>query len=359
MTVDKSDLEARQRVQGWLSHQANACSLMGSAVYGHLMAVAAADVNDGGPCWDVLQHGASERFGNAVPLRFFGAIHRVALRGDAPDLAVHYESCGGSFVDPITSAEALLNTVDTWSSELIDQLNQGVQTNEVQRSAALMPALVHIGRSTGLPIRLLELGTSGGLNLRLDKFFYTGIDGQCCGNADSVLAFGPQFHSPVPLAGAVQIAERAGCDPHPIDPFSTAGYDLLRSFLWPDQTQRHQRLRAAIDIAANYEADVRQSTAIDFLSEQLSTLTPGVATVVMHSIVWQYIDKSERALITALIESAGARASAAAPIVWLTMEPQSSAALFPHVSTRSWPGTGELEHLAEVGFHGEFVRWLN
>ena len=345
-------------VHGWVTHQAAACRAMGSEIYGHLMGVAAADVLDGGPCWEVLRHKADDRFGNAIPLRFFGAVHRVALRGDAPELASKYPSCGGSGLVDVALSRAFLDVVAQHSSELILQLEQGVQTNEVQRSTALMPALVHISNTTHLPIRLIELGTSGGLNLRLDYFGYHGIDGQQAGDQQSPLLFSKQFQTPVPLNGPVAISERIGCDPFPIDPLSPAGYQLLKSFVWPDQIERVARLDAAVAIAGRVPATVIPAAAIDVVRAKLASAVPGVATVIMHSIVWQYVDFDERRAITECIQSAGQSASEASPIFWLTLEPQSSAAKFPHLTVRSWPGSGDVVRLAEAGFHGEFVRWL-
>ena len=350
--------DPQQIVAGWLEHQSTACWAMGSSIYGQLMAAAATDVLNSGPCWDVLQHKANDRFGNAIALRFFGAIHRLALRGDAPELAAMYSSCGG--VSPVGAIDPapIFDVVVKHRGELIAQLEQGVQTNEVQRAAALMPGLVHVARTTGLPIRLIELGTSGGLNLRLDQFGYRGIDGQVAGDGGSPLQFHKQFHTSVPLDGFTEIGERIGCDPFPIDPLSEAGGRLLKSFVWPDQTERFSRLAAAIEVARHNSATVIPASAIDVVRQKLASAVPGIATVIMHSIVWQYIDFEERRAIAQCIESAGEWATADSPLAWMTLEPQSSAASFPHLTLRSWPGDGAVVNLAEAGFHGEFVRWL-
>ena len=54
-----------------------------------------ADVDRGGPVWQVLEPYALEAFDKAYVLRLLGAMHRMALNGDSPELAAHFPSTGG------------------------------------------------------------------------------------------------------------------------------------------------------------------------------------------------------------------------------------------------------------------------
>jgi hypothetical protein len=79
-----------------------------------------------------------------------------------------------------------------------------------------------------------------------------------------------------------------------------------------------------------------------------------VATVVFHSIALQYLDRRGRERALSAIADAGARATAAAPLAWLRMEPGGEQA---EVRLTVWPGGGE-RLVATTGFHGRGVRWL-
>jgi hypothetical protein len=80
----------------------------------------------------------------------------------------------------------------------------------------------------------------------------------------------------------------------------------------------------------------------------------GVATVVFHSIVMQYLSTGDRRLVEELFEEAGRRASVAAPLARLAMEPAGEMA---DVRLTLWPG-GTERLIARAGYHGRPVFWL-
>ena len=99
----------------------------------------------------------------------------------------------------------------------------------------------------------------------------------------------------------------------------------------------------------------------DWLPGQLATPVPGVATVVFHSVVWQYLPEPTRNLIRTTIEEAGRRATAEAPLAYLWLEP-SVANYFPaELRLATWPGADGVDDnrmLATSGFHFGPVTWL-
>ena len=56
--------------------------------------------------------------------------------------------------------------------ELLASLDSAPQTNEIARSAMLLPGFLAIARETVLPLTLHEIGSSAGLNLLFDRFHY-------------------------------------------------------------------------------------------------------------------------------------------------------------------------------------------
>lgn len=358
-TLEDLPVDLKTKMAEEFRFQAVGCAEIGSTVYADLCLVCADDIERGGPVWAALADHAHLRFGLALPLRFLAATHRLALNGDAPQLAAHYVSCGGH---PTPSLAAdFVAVVNEHRSRIASELNWGVQTNEVVRTAALYPGLAHIAALTGRPLSLREIGTSAGLNLRLDHFHYaqgTWSAGDSAGAVDIVDRWGEQ----TPPTTELHIIDRAGCDPSPIDCTTPAGSIHLLGFLWPDQADRRTRTLGAIETAKRFPARIESMAAEAWLRHELATRPGDATTVIMHSIVWQYIDRDERQRITALVESVGRSANADAPLAWLSFEPHQPHRKHAALTLRLWDGErlgGEPTLLAECGFHGQWVRWLS
>ena len=312
-----------------------------------LLTGAADDFTAGGITRDLLGPHAHDPSGSVPPLRFAGALHRLVLERKAPELALHYPSVGGTA--PVEQVwPAAERALHEHLAELRELVTRPVQTNEVGRSAVLYGGLLQIPG----PIRLLELGSSAGLNLRCDAFAHDGF-----GPQDSPVRLDGAWHGVLPTGSAPQIVSRRGCDPSPIDPLTTDGRLTLTSYVWADQVERLERLRGALAVAERIPTVVERLGAFAFLDRELANLPSGVTTVVWHSVVWQYVDPAERRAVDALLERVGARATEAAPLVRLSLEPEKvDGAVVFRVRGRRWPGVGSV-HLAEALGHGPPVRW--
>jgi hypothetical protein len=307
--------------QGCLD-QAGWAAKLGSPMYAGLLRRMADDVRSGGPCLAALEpHMPRSRM--LAPLLLLAAIHRMVLEGQLPGAARFYPSAGGQ-VDEDALWPHVLEAVPHAA------LPACVQTNEIERSRALLPGFLEVLRRTGLPLRLLEIGASAGLNLRWDHFPFLDVP------------------------ATVRVADRRGCDLNPIDPTLDESRAALLCFVWPDQADRLQLLAEAIEIARRVPAPVDRCDAVDWLRIHLADPRPRVATIVYHSVVTPYLTEDNRENLRRVIEDAGGRATADAPLAWLSMEPGADQA---EVHLTMWPG-GERRLIAHASFHGRDVKVL-
>ena len=332
-----------------------ACGGMGSPFYADLLERMAADAIAGGPVERFLADHLDSTYEEAVPLRFLGGIHRLVLSGQAPELAARFPSVGGDG-DAATAWPALLAALEAHPAAIRDALIRPPQTNEVGRSAALVGGFLVVARDTGLPLRVLEVGSSAGLNLRFDRYWYES-DGTGYGDAASPVRFAGLWEEGMPPFDApITITDRRGCDRDPIDARTENGRLTLLSYVWPGQTERFTMLRAALDIARDVPVAIDRAGIPDWLAHQLDEPAPDRATVVFHSIVWQYLTDSERATAEAALATAGTRATGNAPLAWLRLEPSAD---LTHTELRvtTWPGVGE-RLLARCHYHLGPMQWV-
>ena len=239
------------------------------------------------------------RFGDMLGLRVMAAVHLLALQRRAPRVALHLPTLGGRA--PRDGSEqagfrrAVVEALAENELVLEETLQRTPQTNEPGRAALLRIGLAR--EDPARPALLREIGASAGLNLRADRL--PGL---------SALEAGP-----LPT-----VIDRLGCDLDPIDIATQAGRSLLSSYVWVDDVERFERLRHALEIAANVPASVVRRHAADFVR----SLRPrhGATTVIWQSAMWVYLRSEERREVFAAIHDAGRLATASAPLSHVSWE---------------------------------------
>ena len=293
----------------------------------------------------------------AVPLRWLAGLHHLALRGLQPWAALWPP--GTEPVNDETLDAAIAQAWRLHNEALRAALAGPPQTNEVQRSAALLPGLLHVAEQTGLPLALIEIGASAGLNLWCDHYRHE-HGAWSWGDPAAALTLRSQWHGAVPPQVPLQIVRRAACDRQPIDLRQPGEGLRLASFVWADQHERLERLRGAQQIVLSCMAQqgvaVQAAVAAAFVRQQLQRRQPGQATVLMHSVVWQYIASNEQADISAQMAAAGEGADATSPLAWLRLEPATPQQR-PQLRCRIWPHGADLL-LADCHPHGARIDWL-
>ncbi|MFI0407063.1 DUF2332 domain-containing protein [Actinomadura sp. 3N508] len=331
-----------------LLKQARACAELGSPMYAELLARAADEAPD--LLADVL--GTRREAGFIIGM--LGTVHRLVLEGRVPDLAAHYPTAGGT-ADPLEAWPAFRDVLAAHTEEIRAGLADPPQTNEVGRAAPLVGGLLTAVAAHGLPVRLLEIGASAGLNLRADRFRI--LHGHGGYGPDSPVVLPDAWHGTLPPDVPLTVTERLGCDPAPLDPASPEARLRLLSYVWPDQTARVERLRAAFEVAARVPATVVRAGAAEFLDGLAPA--PGAVTVVWHSTMQPYMSGDEAARVVRSVENAGAAATADAPVAYLTFEARDASRLnaVQVVTLRTWPD-GDRRILGEGPAHGLPVTWF-
>ena len=97
-----------------------------------------------------------------------------------------------------------------------------------------------------------------------------------------------------------------------------------------------------------------QADAADWVEAHVRP-TPGVATVLYHSVMWQYMPAATQERITAHMARMAGLATPDAPLAWLAMEMIPGEVLM-EVTLRLWPNGGQ-RRLARVHSHGASVDW--
>jgi len=341
-----------------MRQQSGYCAELGSPFYAVLLAQLADDVEAGGPAARVLSGHEADRGPSALALRLLGSVHRLVLEGAAPRLALHYPSVGGDG-DPVAAWPALRDVLTEHGTRLRALLHQPPQTNEVGRAAVLAGGLAHVVAWRDRPVRLVEIGASGGLNLRADRFRVESADGLGVGPPDSPVVLRAAWTGATPPSGpAPRVVERLGCDLSPVDATSTEGRLQLTSYVWPDQLDRLERLRAAFEVAGSVPVALERTGAGVFVRRL--ELVPGTTTVVWHSIMWQYLDPTEQASVDESLDRLGATAGEDRGLVRISLEPARRDPSAPRemlVRMRTWPGGAERVLGAALTAHGLPVVW--
>jgi hypothetical protein len=333
--------------------QAGYCAELGSPLWSEAMAKVATDIESGGLFARFLADWEGDLERGILPLRLFGGLHFLALGGRAPALAAQLPSTGGR---PEALWPVLSRTLTENRPLLRGFLDHPPQTNEVGRAAIFLGGFLEIAALSGLPLGLHEIGASAGLNLCWDRFAYR-LGPHRWAGSDPGLTLTAEWRGPAPrLDVQPVIAGRHACDRRPVDLADPQARLRLQGYVWPEQLDRLASLRAAIALASKIGVRVDAADAIDWTARKLATRPRGQAMVIYHSIVLQYFDAAARRDFAAMIEAAGAEATAERPLAWLSFEAAGSGDQF-ELTLAYWPG-GAYRRLATAQAHGRWIEWF-
>ena len=342
------------RVLKQFAEQAKACDTLGSPFTAGLCRLLAARLDTTTRFGRRVLEWPGDPYGDNVALRACGALHALARSGWEPSLSTAYPP---NDVSEHTLWVAIADALAHHDAFLADRLDSAPQTNEVARSGLILGAMLHVADRTGLPLEIFEIGASAGLNLGFDQYGYTLGEGRIWGPADAPLTIDIPWRGAVPPLGAgLRVVGHHGCDLNPLDPGSAADRERLLSYVWADQAHRLQRVDAALKVAAARHQTVDRADAAAWLEAKLGAPpTPGVARVLFHTIVWQYLPAEVKARIEALLARLGTAATPKTPLARFAFE-QDATPGSGRMDLTLWP-TGETLTLGRSDFHGRWAEW--
>jgi len=293
---------------------------------------------------------------------FFAAVHYLLMDDPGallaayyPDLTAEPRHIADSY--PVFRAYCLER-----AGEIRTLVNtRRVQTNEVRRCAALLPALQTVWERGGRrPLALVEVGASAGLLLNWERYAY-----EYHGDSSDKSAGDPS--SPLQIVSALRgevapplpdmpppVSWRAGADIHPIDIYDERETRWLKALIWPEHQDRMALLDVALTLARQHPHRIVAGDAGETLPLLLAEAPAGATLCVYHGFTLNQMPAATREGILANVADASReRDLYRVALEWWPPNPTPTVELFTYTG-----GQATSELLARCESHGRWVEWL-
>jgi hypothetical protein len=300
--------------------------------------------------------------GQQAPNLIFAATHYLVLSGVGHPVAQYYP---GVTPDAAPVDEGLYPAFRDFCLRYAEAIRplvaaRLVQTNEVGRSASLLPGYAHVSRLEGnRPLALIDFGCSAGLNLLFDRFGFEyqrpGGSSLRWGDAASPVQLRCELRgdgTPALQDGAPVAGWRVGVDLNPIDLTDPDALLWLRALVWPEHRERESTLVAAAGLMRDHPQRLIAGDGVELLQGLIAQAPADHALVVYYSFVLHQLSPEARRRFYSVL----AEASRARPVYVLSMGGYMQAS---KVELTTWrDGEHTRETLAECMAHGQWLRWL-
>lgn len=270
------------------------------------------------------------------PNLFFAAIRHLA---GTPESTGHFDELVRGHGDEIAAV----------------MRDRTTQTNEPGRCAVLLPALAALEG----PLALLEVGASAGLCLLPDLYGYD-YGRRRLPPPPEMRSIAPSLvcsataNTPLPER-LPEIVWRAGLDLNPLDLDRDEDVTWLETLVWPEQTHRLARLKAAIAVARQHKPRIVRGDLRRDLPDLLREAPRDATLVIFHTAVLSYLpSQTDR--------DAFARRMKQSDAVWISNE---SPRVFLEASQHLPTIDGMFlmmrngQPLAWTAPHGQAIHWLD
>ncbi|MFP9060007.1 DUF2332 domain-containing protein [Natrialbaceae archaeon A-chndr2] len=295
--------------------------------------------------------------GQPEPELLLAAVHSLLLRGSDHPLAQFYPTCNrnGPETDPashfrdfcVANEDALRSIIAT----------RRCQTNDVGRSALLLPSFEHVSRIAEHDLLAqIEIGTSAGLNLNWDQYRYEFGTRAQIGKPDSSVTITTDLrgdHRPPLSQDLPTITHRRGIDLNTLDVTTEQDARWLRALIHPNQLQRHRQLTGAIEIAREKQPSLIEGDAVTELPTQLSN-APNNADLIVFSthVLYQLEDRKIAQLLSLLSNH-----STEQPVHWLSIDPDEGLGRPTYRLVTFEEGDVTESQIAQFESYGNWIRW--
>ena len=274
-----------------------------SPLYEHLSLAIAKDP-------EMLSLAAHCRKGERAPNLFFAAVHLLLLKGTRHPLSLYYQGLSGSSLgtdDPYPTFRSFCLEYDEEIRSLISA--HLVQTNEVRRCIAIMPALILVSREAkDRPLHLVEIGASAGLNLSWDRYAYDYGEMRRCGDMNSPVqikcAVKGKSIPPLPERFP-EVSARVGIDVNPLDVNDPEATLWLRALVWPEHEERAELLQQAVQVTRQNQPTLIRSDGVESLPAVIEAVPDGSVLCILR--MFTPISPESRDRLSSLISSYGAK----------------------------------------------------
>ena len=256
-----------------------------------------------------------------------------------------------------SDTRALDESVDQHATSIAAvMMSRTTQTNEPGRCAVLLPILSLLPQ----PLAILEVGAAAGLCLLPDRYGYD-YGRSHIAPPEEARTTAPVFpctaNGPTPLPKALpQVEWRLGLDLNPLSLASKTDMDWLETLVWPEQSARLERLRAAILTARQDPPLVSFGDLRTDLEAALNKAPSGMTLIVFHTAVLGYVgSQSDRDAFARIVRASGA--------IWISNEVPGT---YPDIAERApvplrsdrFLLAVDGEPVAWTGPHGQSIQWF-
>jgi hypothetical protein len=304
----------------------------------------------------VLAIAQTTQEGQPTPNMLFGAVHMLLLKGIEHPLAKYYTATPPNLWQD-DAFPAFKDFCLQYQTDIIPILQKRfVQTNEVRRCAAWLPAFNVVAKLAQKPLYMVEIGSSAGLNLLWDSWGYDYGEHGRYGNLTSPLQLTCEVQGenipPFPVA-LPEIIGRIGLDLNPLDVTKPDDVLWLRALVWPGQPHRAATLQQALELAKENPPKILKGNALELLPKVLVEAEPNAAICIYHSFTLNQFTPEMRQQLYNII----ADKSQSQPIYLLGME--SRRGQHPLITLTTFANAANSEQtLARCNAHGAWLEWL-